>query len=73
MSKHTAQGYYVNQSVHHEIMSLFFCCEKTAEKNSICQLRNIAHSSLKVSNRSDCNIYANNQHSGEPMITRYYY
>ena len=52
------------------IMSLFFCCEKTAEKNTICQLRNTAHSSLNAPNRSDCNIYANNQHSGEPMITR---
>ena len=52
------------------IMCSFFCSEKTAEKNPICQLGNIAHSSLKVPNKSDCNIYANNQHSGEPMITR---
>ena len=52
------------------IMCSFFCCEKTAEKNPICQPRNIAHRSLKVPNKWDCNIYANNQHSGEPMSTR---
>ena len=52
------------------MMCSFFCCEKTAKKNPICQLRNIVHSSLKVLNRSDCNIYANNQHSGRPVITR---
>ena len=67
ISKHTAPRIYMYQSVHHVFV---FLLEKTAEKNPICQLRNIAHSSLKVLNRSDCNTFANNQHSGKPVITR---
>ena len=50
-------------------MCSFLRWEKTAEINPISQLKNITHTLLNVPNRSDWNVYANNQHSGEPVIT----